>query len=279
MSRPCSGARPTVPDEPVRHTGLDWMIGHDELVETRDQGMGDRGQSIERTDVPSVPTQSSTSNFQPAIPLLRLIGQIGATYLVAESPTAYILDQHAAHERVLFEKLMSQHEMKNIPAQALLTPEVVTLPPPSAHLLLTQLPILKHFGFDVDEFGPNTFQVRAMPVLFMGSDPAAALRALVEDFEEDDTPLQNEVEAACSVCLQADGGQGGTGPDQRRAARPVDRPGILQLTADLPAWQANDDPSFCGYARVSIGGCGARLTPGIPPVVRSVHPLWSRRVP
>ena len=243
------GTTRTVPDEPVRHTGLDWMIGHDELVETRDQGMGDRGQSIERTDVPSVPTQSSTSNFQPAIPLLRLIGQIGATYLVAEGPDGlYLVDQHAAHERVLFEKLMSQHEMKNIPAQALLTPEVVTLPPQSAHLLLTQLPILKHFGFDVEEFGPNTFQVRAMPVLFMGSDPAAALRALVEDFEEDETPLQNEVEArlAARVCkrMAVKGGQVLTSDEQRALlidlescnsprTCPHGRPTMIHLSVDM----------------------------------------------
>jgi len=198
------GTTRTVPDEPVRHTGLDWLIGHDEPVETRDQGMGDRGQlPAKHIQMQAVPSQPSTSNFQPSIPLLRLIGQIGATYLVAEGPDGlYLVDQHAAHERVLFEKLMAQHAVKNIPAQALLTPEVVTLPPQASQLMISQLPFLQHFGFDVEEFGPNTFQVRAMPVLFTGSDPASALRALVEDFEEDETPLQNELEAklAARVC-------------------------------------------------------------------------------
>jgi DNA mismatch repair protein MutL len=168
---------------------------------------------------------------------------------VAEGPDGlYLVDQHAAHERVLFEKLMAQHQMRNIPAQSLLTPEVVTLPPQAAHLLLTQLPILKHFGFDVEEFGPNTFQVRAMPVLFMGSDPASALRALVEDFEEDETPLQNEVEArlAARVCkrMAVKAGQVLTADEQRALlidleacnsprTCPHGRPTMIHLSVDM----------------------------------------------
>ena len=149
----------------------------------------------------------STIEDQPSIishiPLLRLIGQIGATYLVAEGPDGlYLIDQHAAHERVLFEKLMAQHGQKSIPSQALLTPAVVEFPAGSARILNEQLPVLQHFGFDVEPFGTNAYQVRAMPTLFASSDPAAALRALVEDFEEDEAPLQNELEAkiAGRVC-------------------------------------------------------------------------------
>jgi DNA mismatch repair protein MutL len=250
------GTTRTVPDEPVRHSGLDWAIGHDEPIGS-DQGMGDRGQLPDATSHVPAASPSSMSNFQPSIPLLRLIGQIGATYLVAEGPDGlYLVDQHAAHERVLFEKLMAlrqaqdsaPHEMKNIPSQALLTPEVVTLPPQASQLLNSQLPILQHFGFDVEAFGPNTFQVRAMPVLFMGSDPAAALRALVEDFEEDETPLQNEVEArlAARVCkrMAIKAGQTLTGDEQRALlidleacnsprTCPHGRPTMIHLSVDM----------------------------------------------
>ena len=137
------------------------------------------------------------------LPLLRLVGQIGAAYVVAEGPDGlYLIDQHAAHERILFEKLMKQHDGKNAHVQSLLAPVAVTLTPQSTALLVSQLPFLKHFGFQVDEFGPNTFQVRGIPSLFAGRDPAAALHAVVEDFEEDETPLQDELEAklAARVC-------------------------------------------------------------------------------
>jgi DNA mismatch repair protein MutL len=171
-----------------------------------------------------------------------LVGQIGSTYLVAEGPDGlYLIDQHAAHERVLFEKLMRQHSEKNIPSQALLTPAVVTLPPSSANALLPQIHILKNFGFDVEEFGPNTFQVRAMPALLVGSNASAALHALVEDFEEDETPLQNEIEAklAARVC-------------KRMAVKAGQTLSIEEQRALLADLEACDSPRTCPHGRPTM---------------------------
>lgn len=239
------GTTRTVPPEQPRHTGLDWKIGHDEELFVSGHSPSsnvNQEVSIPSPQLPVTPVPSSPSPQPSSIPLLRLVGQIGATYLVAEGPDGlYLVDQHAAHERVLFEKLMAQHAMKNIPSQALLTPVSVTLPPPSTHLLMTQLPLLQHFGFDVEEFGPNTFQVRAMPALFMGSDPGAALRALVEDFEEDETPLQNEIEAklAARVCkrMAVKAGQALSNEEQRA------------LLIDL---EACDSPRTCPHGRPTM---------------------------
>jgi len=232
------GTTRTTPSESRSTVELDWAIGHDEPV-----GSGERTGSGEQSAVSSQPSAVGTGqqSFE-RVPLLRLVGQIGATYLVAEGPDGlYLIDQHAAHERVLFEKLMAQHEMKNIPSQALLTPDVVTLPPQSANLLVSQLSVLQHFGFDVEEFGPNTFQVRAMPTLFAGSDPSAGLRALVEDFEEDETPLQNEIEArlAARVCkrMAVKGGQALSNEEQRA------------LLTDL---EACDSPRTCPHGRPTM---------------------------
>jgi len=223
-----------------------WILAHaDDRPSTTDNS----GVSLQHDGVVSGPSsvvvQQSISTH---IPLLRLIGQIGATYLVAEGPDGlYLIDQHAAHERVLFEKLMAQHEQKAIPSQALLTPAVVHLAPASAKLLEDQLPVLQHFGFHVEPFGQNSYQVRAMPTLFANSDPAATLRALVEDFEEDEAPLQNEIEAkiAGRVCkrLAVKAGQV-LSPDEQRALLndletcssprtcPHGRPTMIHLSVD-----------------------------------------------
>ena len=142
---------------------------------------------------------------RPLSPILRLVGQVAAAYLVAEGPDGlYLIDQHAAHERVLFEKYM-QRLKETIPAQALLQPVKVEVNPASANFLADQLPLLGRLGFKVEPFGPGMFILRAIPVILSGMDPASALYVLVEDFEEDETPLQAELEARiiARVCKRA----------------------------------------------------------------------------
>ena len=182
------------------------------------------------------------------IPLLRLVGQVGATYIVAEGPDGlYLIDQHAAHERVLFEKLMKQRTTK-IPAQALLEPAILNLPTASAALLTSQLEVLEGLGFQIEPFGPASFRIRAIPALLTSSDPLAAVQVVVEDFEEDETPLQAEIEArlAARVCkrVAVKGGQVLSMEEQRALLHdleacqsprtcPHGRPTMIHLSVDL----------------------------------------------
>lgn len=243
------GSRSRTDELPRREVGIDWSIGHDEELKVESGVLTSMESASDESPASSLRSPNSQSAFSTGVPLLRLIGQIGATYLVAEGPDGlYLVDQHAAHERVLFEKLMAQHENKSIPAQSLLTPEIVTLPPQSSKALVEQLVFLNHFGFEVEEFGTNTFQVRAMPVLFAGGSPASALKALVEDFEEDESPLAAEVEArlAARVCkrLAVKAGQALTSEEQRSLLNdleacqsprtcPHGRPTMIHLSVDM----------------------------------------------
>jgi DNA mismatch repair protein MutL len=222
-----------------RAQGLDWDHSSDQTdpvgTETSAFSFG--------SDTGTVPSLLTGS-----LPLLRLIGQIGATYLVAEGPDGlYLIDQHAAHERVLFEKFMRQRS-GSIPGQSLLEPVTFQLSPSSASLLAGQLPVLEKLGFQVEPFGPNTFQVRAIPAILTGSDPVAAVRVVVEDFEEDETPLRTEVEArlVARICKRAavKGGQTLTADEQRALLRdletcssprtcPHGRPTMIHLSVDL----------------------------------------------
>ncbi len=156
-------------------------------------------------DASAAPQAAQPQSYLPLerLPLLRLIGQVAATYLIAEGPDGlYLIDQHAAHERVLFDQLMAQYHAAAVPTQALVQPVAVEFPAEKALTLSQQLPGLRKLGFEVEDFGPNAFLVRSVPAVFAAGDPKAVLQALVEDFEEDEEPLGAEIEAkiAGRVC-------------------------------------------------------------------------------
>jgi len=149
--------------------------------------------------------------IQPAfpggeIPLLRAVGQVGASYLVAEGPDGlYLIDQHAAHERVLFEMLMSAHEQGSVESQALLEPATIEFSPAQASIIQENLEVLKQLGFEIEPFGQRTYRLRALPVLLTETAPESALRAVVEEIEEDESQLASEIEArlVARVCKRA----------------------------------------------------------------------------
>ncbi len=204
---------------------------------------------------PAQPVQSEAPAPQPEntaspfFPILRWIGQVGATYILAEGPDGlYLIDQHAAHERVLYEKMMDMEAAGTVASQALLEPAVVQLPPWQASILDENLPTLKKLGFEIEEFGPSAYRVLAMPSLFEKGSPAAAIAAVVEDLEEDNTPMQGlkEEKIARMVCkrMAVKGGQPLSEEEQRRLIRdleqcrsprtcPHGRPTMIHLSIDL----------------------------------------------
>ena len=187
----------------VSRPGLDWQLAGN-LPEHAQPTPGEAASS--GSLAPQYQHQPMLAGSR--IPLLRLVGQIALSYLVAEGPDGlYLIDQHAAHERVLFERFVTLHQnnRQSIPMQTLLEPVLVELPPASARLVEGQLPVLAHLGFAVELFGQGAFLVRAIPALLSGLNPAAALAVLVEDFEEDESPLQTEQEARiiARVCKRA----------------------------------------------------------------------------
>jgi DNA mismatch repair protein MutL len=201
-------------------------------------------QSGENADTPSSTTMLPTGQ----LPLLRLVGQIGGTYIIAEAPDGlYLIDQHAAHERVLYERFLRQRGQK-VTSQPLLEPLVVQLPPQQSRLLEEQLGILNNIGFQVELFGPGAFRVGAIPAIFTQADPAAALRAVVEDFEEDEEPLKNQLDARliARICkrVAVKGGQVMSTEEQRALVQeleicqaprtcPHGRPTMIHLSVDL----------------------------------------------
>jgi DNA mismatch repair protein MutL len=162
------------------------------------------------------------------VPLLRVVGQVGAAYIVAEGPDGlYLIDQHAAHERILYEALSAQAANAHVASQALLDPAAVEVPPEAAALVANQLPALQRIGLAVEPFGTNVFLVRSVPAVLGNLDPARALRAVVDDLEEDESLLGAEVEARliARVCKRAavKAGQVLSGAEQVELVRQLER--------------------------------------------------------
>ena len=150
---------------------------------------------------PTVPTDEDTP--APAIkvggqglPIMRVVGQVGASYIITEGPDGlFLIDQHAAHERILYEQFMAAWQHQAVMSQRLVAGAAVHLPPAQATLLEEHLPVLGQLGFEVEPFGPNAFMVRTVPAIVAQLDPAQALVAIVEDLERGDEPMQGKIEA------------------------------------------------------------------------------------
>ncbi len=140
------------------------------------------------------------------LPPLRVIGQVRATYIVAEGPEGlYLIDQHAAHERVLFEKLLAERKRAAVPSQALLEPRPVELSPEAASLLTAHRETLASLGFRVEPFGGRTFLVRAVPALVADEEPQQVLEDLATALELGDEPLGEQIAESVArwVCKRA----------------------------------------------------------------------------
>ena len=142
---------------------------------------------------------------------MRVIGQFHNTYIVCESEAGLILiDQHAAHERVLFEQFSARSTGAQKSAQRLLVAETVELGYREAGVLEKMIPELNELGLDIEPFGGNTFVVKAVPVLLAGREIKPVLIEIVEKIAQvgaapglAETLDQSRMVLACHAAIRA----------------------------------------------------------------------------
>ncbi len=130
------------------------------------------------------------------LPMLRVIGQAAATYIIAEGPDGlYLIDQHAAHERILYEKMMAEMQRHVVASQSLLEP--VTFTPLSHHagLLVEYAAILNELGFILEPFGGHTYLLRGVPAVMHRADPQQATQEVLEGLLEEENLVNDAREA------------------------------------------------------------------------------------
>ncbi len=139
------------------------------------------------TQALSAPQASSA--VRPMIPL----GQFRDTFIIAiDDEGICIIDQHVAHERVLFERVMERLTTGTLESQRLLVPMMMELPPGERAALIARAAELQRFGFELEEFGGDTLKVTAVPALLPRDECNTAIRALAQDLEGLDRGLRIE---------------------------------------------------------------------------------------
>ncbi len=170
--------------------------------------------TAQETEKPQIqPPQPEQELQQEALPMpeeipWRFVGELYNTYIIVEQgEEAFLIDKHAAHERILFEKLKANQE--SISCQSLLTPIPCRLSPDSAAILLTNREFLFKLGFEIDEFGQNTVLLRQIPMDLSMEDATDALDAIAADLlngrQEKETTVRDELlhTVACKAAIKA----------------------------------------------------------------------------
>ena len=177
-----------------------------------------------------------TAAVEPRALFGRVLGQVQDTFVVSTSDDeVFFLDQHVAHERVLFERLQRELRESTPAAQALLFPEPLELPPASCALLERWRAPLERLGFAFDGLGTATVVVRAVPALLKGSEPKRLVEAAVDEFGGPGGEPTLDRALAFVACRAA-----------VKANMPLAREEMDRLVAEL---STTETPYFCPHGR------------------------------
>ena len=179
-----------------------------------------------------------------SLPALRVLGQLLSSYIIADGPDGlYLIDQHAAHERILLEKVKQQQSRREVDAQGLLEPATFDVNPQQEEVLKVYGEKLAGFGFSIEPFGVRTYLVRTVPVLLHGQDWAGVMRELLDSLSggnTDDWLEKIAISIACHSAVRA--GQVLTDNEMRELIRqlesaamphtcPHGRPALIHISA------------------------------------------------
>lgn len=189
-----------------------------------------------------------------AWPEIRLIGQLALTYLVGEADGDLVLiDQHAAHERVLYERLLDQRDAAGVRAQGLVVPVVLELSRAEMSVRRELDPALRALGFEIEQFGPSAVRLTAVPAIAAARAPDVLLRACLHDLRGEPGPHAGRgleerlaIATACHTAIRAGdrldpAAMGALVRDLARARDPFScfhgRPTMVRVRArDLERW-------------------------------------------
>lgn len=174
------------------------------------------------------------------IPMLRVLGQVAGMFITAEGPDGlYLIDQHAADERIQFERLMREYQERRPSTQQLLEPITVELSDREYEMFERTLQELSGIGFDLDPFGGTSVAIRGVPAVLKRRDPARSLRTVLDELIDggrgDDQFESLVISAACHGSI--------------RAGQPLS---LLEMQELVRQLERCSTPMACGHGRPTI---------------------------
>jgi DNA mismatch repair protein MutL len=134
------------------------------------------------------------------LPVLRILGQLANTYIIGEGPDGlYLIDQHAAHERILYDRILAQWSRKEVEVQGLLQPITIEFSPREEETVRASKEFLADFGFTIDPFGNRSYLIRAIPSLVAAASVIEIIGALLESLAAKGDPNLREEKIAQSL--------------------------------------------------------------------------------
>ncbi len=235
-------AAPTAPTAPTAPFDLSPQPSSPPLWE--------HARALERRQVEAGPGEplAATGLSTPAetLPALRVIGQFGGTYVIAEGPDGmYLIDQHAAHERVLYERFCRQRLERAPEVQALLEPLALELSSPRRALLAEQEELLREHGFAAEPFGDEAYLLRALPASLAGSDPRQAVASFLDLMLEEGEGDRRDRVAMSLACHGA-----------IRAGKTLSQEEMRELVTQL---EGSEAPNTCPHGRPTMIHMSAEL--------------------
>jgi DNA mismatch repair protein MutL len=142
------------------------------------------------------------------LPVLRILGQLANTYVIAEGPDGlYLIDQHAAHERILYDRILAQWSQREVEVQGLLQPITIEFSPREEETMRASEESLSEFGFAIEPFGNRSYLIRAIPAIVAGANVIEIVSALLDSLAGSDSlnPWQERIaqSLACHGAIRA----------------------------------------------------------------------------
>jgi DNA mismatch repair protein MutL len=137
------------------------------------------------------------------LPVLRVLGQLANTYIIAEGPDGlYLIDQHAAHERILYDRISTQCAQKEVEVQGLLQPITIEFSPREEETMRVSEECLAEFGFAIESFGNRSYLIRTIPAIVAGANVIEIVNALLDSVASKDSPAPWEEKIAQSLACR-----------------------------------------------------------------------------